>query len=193
MKIGIVGLPNVGKSTLFNSITKAGAECANYPFCTIEPNVGVVAVPDERLEKLAEIYNPQKVTHAIVEFVDSNDEDTSILILSDDKASEKDMDSYALTNLIYVHDIIRDKIKENPKFEKDKIDVIVEILNPKNYDVVYNYNVNNIVISNRYISKMVTQIGEKIELFEFYNDILKYDEKTEESYLSDSFESREIF
>ena len=70
MKIGIVGLPNVGKSTLFNSITKAGAECANYPFCTIEPNIGVVAVPDERLEKLAEIYNPQKVTNAIVEFVD---------------------------------------------------------------------------------------------------------------------------
>ena len=70
MKIGIVGLPNVGKSTLFNSITKAGAECANYPFCTIEPNVGVVAVPDERLEKLAEIYNPQKITNAVVEFVD---------------------------------------------------------------------------------------------------------------------------
>lgn len=70
MKIGIVGLPNVGKSTLFNSITKAGAECANYPFCTIEPNVGVVEVPDERLKKLAEIYNPEKVTHAIVEFVD---------------------------------------------------------------------------------------------------------------------------
>ncbi len=70
MKIGIVGLPNVGKSTLFNSITKAGAECANYPFCTIEPNVGVVAVPDERLDKLAEIYKPQKVTPAVVEFVD---------------------------------------------------------------------------------------------------------------------------
>ena len=70
MKIGIVGLPNVGKSTLFNSITKAGAECANYPFCTIEPNVGIVAVPDERVEKLAEIYNPQKVTNAVVEFVD---------------------------------------------------------------------------------------------------------------------------
>ncbi len=70
MKIGIVGLPNVGKSTLFNSITNAGAECANYPFCTIEPNVGVVPVPDERLDNLAKMYNPQKVTHAVIEFVD---------------------------------------------------------------------------------------------------------------------------
>ena len=70
MKIGIVGLPNVGKSTMFNSITKAGAECANYPFCTIEPNVGMVAVPDERLDNLAKLYNPDKVTHAVMEFVD---------------------------------------------------------------------------------------------------------------------------
>ena len=70
MKIGIVGLPNVGKSTMFNAITNAGAECANYPFCTIEPNVGVVPVPDERLDELAKIYNPEKVTHAIIEFVD---------------------------------------------------------------------------------------------------------------------------
>ena len=70
MKLGIVGLPNVGKSTLFNSITKAGAECANYPFCTIEPNVGVVAVPDTRLDKLTEMYHPQKTTHAVIEFVD---------------------------------------------------------------------------------------------------------------------------
>ncbi len=70
MKLGIVGLPNVGKSTLFNSITKAGAECANYPFCTIEPNVGVVAVPDERLDKLTEMYKPEKTTHAVIEFVD---------------------------------------------------------------------------------------------------------------------------
>ena len=70
MKLGIVGLPNVGKSTMFNSITKAGAECANYPFCTIEPNVGVVPVPDERLDKLTEIYNPKKTTHAVIEFVD---------------------------------------------------------------------------------------------------------------------------
>lgn len=70
MKIGIVGLPNVGKSTMFNSITNAGAECANYPFCTIEPNVGVVAVPDERLDKLTEMYHPQKTTPAVIEFVD---------------------------------------------------------------------------------------------------------------------------
>lgn len=70
MKLGIVGLPNVGKSTLFNAITQAGAESANYPFCTIEPNVGVVTVPDKRLEKLAEMYNPEKITPAIVEFYD---------------------------------------------------------------------------------------------------------------------------
>ncbi len=70
MKIGIVGLPNVGKSTMFNAITNAGAECANYPFCTIEPNIGVVPVPDERLDKLTDIYHPQKTTHAIIEFVD---------------------------------------------------------------------------------------------------------------------------
>ncbi len=70
MKLGIVGLPNVGKSTLFNSITKAGAECANYPFCTIEPNVGVVPIPDERIDKLAELYNSNKKTYATIEFVD---------------------------------------------------------------------------------------------------------------------------
>lgn len=70
MKLGIVGLPNVGKSTLFNAITNAGAQSANYAFCTIEPNVGVVAVPDERIDKLAEMYNPAKITPATIEFVD---------------------------------------------------------------------------------------------------------------------------
>ena len=70
MKLGIVGLPNVGKSTLFNALTNAGAGAANYPFCTIDPNVGVVTVPDERLDRLAEIYHPDKITPAIVEFVD---------------------------------------------------------------------------------------------------------------------------
>ncbi len=70
MKLGIVGLPNVGKSTLFNAITNAGAQSANYAFCTIEPNVGVVSVPDERLDKLAQLYNPVKITPAFIEFVD---------------------------------------------------------------------------------------------------------------------------
>lgn len=70
MKLGIVGLPNVGKSTLFNALTNAGAESANYPFCTIDPNIGVVAVPDERLDFLAELYRPKKVTPATIEFVD---------------------------------------------------------------------------------------------------------------------------
>ena len=71
MKLGIVGLPNVGKSTLFNSLTKAGAESANYPFCTIDPNVGVVTVPDHRLDVLGEMYNTKKITPAAIEFVDS--------------------------------------------------------------------------------------------------------------------------
>ena len=70
MKLGIVGLPNVGKSTLFNAITNAGAESANYPFCTIDPNIGIVAVPDERLKLLGDMYQSKKVTPAVIEFVD---------------------------------------------------------------------------------------------------------------------------
>ena len=70
MKMGIVGLPNVGKSTMFNSITKAGAECANYPFCTIEPNVGIVTVPDERLKILADLCKSKEIIPTVIEFVD---------------------------------------------------------------------------------------------------------------------------
>ena len=70
MKLGIVGLPNVGKSTLFNALTKAGAESANYPFCTIDPNVGVVSVPDERMAFLADLYKTEKIIPAVIEFVD---------------------------------------------------------------------------------------------------------------------------
>ena len=70
MKCGIVGLPNVGKSTLFNAITKSGIDAENYPFCTIEPNVGIVEVPDNRLQEISSIVNPEKIQPAIVEFVD---------------------------------------------------------------------------------------------------------------------------
>ena len=70
MKLGIVGLPNVGKSTLFNAVTNAGAGAANYPFCTIEPNIGIVTVPDERLDKLSEMYSSLKYPPATIEFVD---------------------------------------------------------------------------------------------------------------------------
>ena len=70
MKLGIVGLPNVVKSTLFNAITNAGAQAANFPFCTIEPNVGMVTVPDSRLDALSEMYHPEKYTPAVIEFVD---------------------------------------------------------------------------------------------------------------------------
>ena len=70
MKLGIIGLPNVGKSTLFNSLTGGGAEAANYPFCTIDPNVGIAAVPDKRLDVLGKMYNTKKITPAVIEFVD---------------------------------------------------------------------------------------------------------------------------
>ena len=135
----------------------------------------------------AEYYETDKIKMAINRFIDANEEDTSILILSDDQVQEKDVDSYALTNLIYVQDIIFERIKADPDYDTDRIDIIVEILNPKNYDVVHNYNIDNIVISNRYISKMVTQIGEKIELYEFYKDILTYD--TDQTV----FDSKEVY
>ena len=132
----------------------------------------------------AEIYDTDLIKNSINVFIDENIEDTSILVLSDDMVPQHDIDSFALTNLIYVQDIIYERVKKDPEYDTDRIDVIVEILNPKNFDVVHNYNIDNIVISNRYISKMVTQISEKIELFEFYNDILTYDEEDSDSYVS---------
>lgn len=140
----------------------------------------------------AGIYEDTVIRQAIEESIASHDGDTSLLILSDDSTAAEDIDSAALTYLIYVQDIVFEHQRRDPDFDRDSIDVIVEILNPKNYDVVHNYSVDNVVISNRYISKMVTQIGRKQALFEFYSDILTYDEEGADSYKSKELYIKEV-
>lgn len=115
----------------------------------------------------ADVFDASLIKETIENAIDSHKGDTSLLILSDDYSTAEDIDSTALTYLIYVQDIIFDRQQKQPDFSRESIDVVVEILNPKNYDVVHNYSVDNVVISNRYISKMVTQIGRKQALFEF--------------------------
>ena len=136
----------------------------------------------------ADIFDKEIICDAINQFVDASEEDTSVLILSDDEVIKDEMDAGALTHLIYIQDIVMERIAKDPSFDRESIDIIVEILNPKNYDVVRNYSVDNIVISNRYISKMVTQVGEKQALFDFYNDILTYDAQD-----AASFASKELY
>ena len=136
----------------------------------------------------ASIYDRELICTTIDRIVSENCGDTSILILSDDKALNDDIDANALANLVFVQDIINTKIKSNPGFDKESIDVIVEIIDPKHHDIVNSYSVNNVVISNRYISKMITQIGEKEALFEFYKDILTYDIDT-----TGGYESKEVY
>lgn len=163
------------------------------------PAVSIVVVDDAKsLEKMnyyrdypfvvetvaADIYNEELICSTIERIVSINTEDTSILILSDDTVASDDMDANALANLIYVQEIINRK-KSNSDFNPCSIDVIVEIMDPKHHDIVNSYSVNNVVISNRYISKMIAQIGEVDALFDFYTDILSYDE--------DDVESKEIY
>ena len=136
----------------------------------------------------ADIYDREAICNTIEKFVDSNETDTSVLILSDDTVLNEQIDSNAIANLIYVSNIIHRKKAEEPNFDEGKIDVVVEILNPKHHDIVKSYSVNNVVISNRYISKMITQLGEKDTLYDFYNDILTYDSADTEEY-----ESKEIY
>ncbi|MBE6773393.1 MAG: hypothetical protein E7544_04120 [Ruminococcaceae bacterium] len=136
----------------------------------------------------AEIYDKDLICETIEEFVSSNKEDTSVLILSDDSALTENIDAGALANLVYVREIINRKLKENPDFDEESVDIIVEIINPKHHDIVSSYSVNNVVISNRYISKMVTQISEVEALFEFYNDILSYDDE-----VSNGYSSKEVY
>ena len=123
----------------------------------------------------ASIYDRDLICATIDEFTRANAEDTSILILSDDSALNENIDSNALANLVYVQDIKKARIAEDPDFDPESIDLIVEIIDPKHHDIVSSYSVNNVVISNRYISKMITQIGQKEALFDFYTDILTYD------------------
>ncbi len=132
----------------------------------------------------AEIYDRDIICNAIDRMLSTTDEDVSILILSDDSVLNEDIDSGALSNLVYVQDIINTKKENNPDFDVESIDVVVEIIDPKHHDIVNSYSVNNVVISNRYISKMITQIGEKDGMFEFYQDILTYDEAGATSYNS---------
>ena len=134
----------------------------------------------------ADIYDQETIYAAINAFIDDQDGDTSILILSDDMVPSEQLDAKALTYLIYVQDIVTTRAaqKREQGLVDERIDIIVEILNPKNYDVVHSYSVNNVVISNRYISKLVTQISAKITLYEFYRDILTYDAKQSAHYTS---------
>ncbi len=137
----------------------------------------------------AEIYDKELIYSTIDRVVSGNEGDTSILILSDDAALNESVDANALANLVYVQDIINNKMKVNSDFDPESIDVVVEIIDPKHHDIVSSYSVNNIVISNRYISKMITQIGEKEDLYNFYCDILTYDADGEDGI----YDSKEIY
>lgn len=136
----------------------------------------------------ADIYDISTIYSQIEEFILKHEQKISILILSNDGLGNDDQDTFALTYLIYVKDIIDRLEREYSNFERNRIDIVVEILNPKNYDVVQSYDVNNVVISNRYISKMITQIGEKESLYYLYQDILVYDDEDNGKY-----DSKEIY
>lgn len=140
----------------------------------------------------ADIYDDEIIKDSIRSFLNQNAQDTSVLILSDDSVPGEDIDANVLTYLIYVQDIILECIAKDPDFDRESIDVIVEIINPKNYDVVHNYSVNNVIMSNRYISKMVTQISKKEALYEFYKDILTYDAEDVSEYESEELYIKKV-
>ena len=168
-----------------------------------ESLLSIVVIDDEKsLEKMgyykdypfviktvaAELFEKDLICDSINEFLRMNEEDVSVLILSDDLVPSEETDAGMLTNLVYVQDIINDKIEADPDFDPGSIDVIAEINDPKHHDVVSSYSVKNVVISNRYISKMITQIGEKDAIFDFFQDILIYDTDGD-----DGYESKEIY
>ena len=132
----------------------------------------------------ATIFDREMICNAIHDSLDLYDNDTSVLVLSDDMVEQENLDANVLTYLIYIHDILTMRKEEDPDFDTGKLDVIVEILNPKNYDVAFNYSIDYIVISNRYLSRMVGQISEKEEIYLFYKDILTYDDESAQNYVS---------
>ena len=136
----------------------------------------------------ANVYDRDLICSTIEEIIEANAEDTSVLILSDDTAGPDQTDANALVNLVYVQDIINRKKLADPDFDPERIDVVVEIIDPKHHDIVSSYSVYNIVISNRFVSKMITQIGEKEAIFNFFEDILTYDGADSARYTS-----REIY
>jgi hypothetical protein len=138
----------------------------------------------------AAIYDKDIICEAIERIISANLGETSILILSDDTATDGDVDASALANLVFVQEIINRRVAEKPSFDPESIDLIVEIIDPKHVDIVHSYSVKNVVISNRYISKMITQIGEKDALFDFYKDILSYDSELDEGAV---YESKEVY
>jgi hypothetical protein len=165
--------------------------------------LSIVVIDDEKsLEKMgyykeypfviktvaAELFEKDLICDSINEFLEMNDEDVSVLILSDDLVTGDEVDAGMFANLVYVQDIIRDKVEADPDFDVGSIDVIAEINDPKHHDVVSSYSVKNVVISNRFISKMITQIGEKDAIFDFYQDILEYDDDS-----ADGYESKEVY
>ena len=165
--------------------------------------LSIVVIDDEKsLEKMnryrdypfviktvaAELFEKELICDSINEFLEMNDEDVSVLILSDDLVPEAETDAGMLANLVYVQDIINDKVEADNDFNVESIDVIAEINDPKHFDVVSSYSVKNVVISNRYISKMITQLGEKDAIYDFYQDILAYDTSDEGGY-----ESKELY
>ena len=134
----------------------------------------------------ADIYDKELICQKIEDFAFSNVEDTSILILSDDTATTENVDANVFANLIYLKDIVSRRLETDPDFDPYSIDVVAEIINPKHHDIASSYSINNVIISNRYISRMIAQICEKEALFDFYQDILTYDGDEEA-------ESKEIY
>ncbi len=172
-----------------------------------DKNLRIIVIDDKQsLEKMnyykdypfvietvpASIYDKELICSTIERFVDSNVEDTSVLILSDDSASNENIDAVALANLIYVQDIVSTKKHNDPNFDLGRLDIVVELINPKHHDIVSSYSVNNVVISNRYISKMITQIGEKEAIFDFYTDILTYDAENAVTFMSKEVYAKKV-